>query len=109
MNGVDKACIFLLLITAYIVLGLAETVIFMKRRFVDQRQQRLAQSAAVAATTVSATVNPPEEAPPGPGVEEEVLRVLGAFDATEEDAESPSTEATGEPPDAAAVRQPKQA
>ena len=34
VNGVDKAFIFLLLITAYIVLGLTETIIFMKRSLV---------------------------------------------------------------------------
>jgi hypothetical protein len=58
------------LITAYIVLGLAETVLFMKRRFFEQRQERLAQAQAAAAA----------DAPR----DEEVLRELGAFDATDE-------------------------
>ena len=66
MNGVDKAFVFLVLITAYIVLGLGETVLFMKRRFVEQRQERLAQAQAAAAA----------DAPR----DEEVLRELGAFD-----------------------------
>jgi CDP-diacylglycerol--serine O-phosphatidyltransferase len=105
MNGVDKAFIFLLLITAYIVLGLAETVIFMKRRFVDQRQQRLAQNAAAAAATTSPSPNVPEEGPPGD--EEEVLRELGAFDATE-DLDPQTAEAAEQQPDAP-VRHPKQA
>jgi CDP-diacylglycerol--serine O-phosphatidyltransferase len=70
MNGVDKAFVFLVLITAYIVLGLGETVLFMKRRFFEQRQERLAQAQAAAAA----------DAPR----DEEVLRELGAFDATDE-------------------------
>jgi CDP-diacylglycerol--serine O-phosphatidyltransferase len=72
MNGVDKAFVFLVLITAYIVLGVAETVLFMKRRFFELRQERLAQSQAAAAG----------DAPR----DEEVLRELGAFDPTEDDA-----------------------
>jgi CDP-diacylglycerol--serine O-phosphatidyltransferase len=82
MNGVGKAFIFLLLITAYIVLGVTETVILMKRRFVEQRQQRNAEArAAVAAPTPAAAAPlPPEDAPR----DEEVLRELGAFDVTEE-------------------------
>jgi CDP-diacylglycerol--serine O-phosphatidyltransferase len=70
MNGVSKALIFLVLITAYILLGFAETMLFMKRRFVEYRQQKLAQSQAAAA--------------PEPPRDEEVLRELGAFDATDE-------------------------
>jgi CDP-diacylglycerol--serine O-phosphatidyltransferase len=65
MNGVDKALIFLVLIVAYIVLGIAETVLLMQRKFVEQRQERRAQTEAAAA-----------EAPR----DEEVLRELGAFD-----------------------------
>jgi CDP-diacylglycerol--serine O-phosphatidyltransferase len=65
MNGVDKALIFLVLIVAYIVLGIAETVLLMQRRFIEQRQERRAQNEAAAA-----------EAPR----DEEVLRELGAFD-----------------------------
>jgi CDP-diacylglycerol--serine O-phosphatidyltransferase len=69
MNGVSKALIFLVLMTAYIVLGVAETVLHMRRRFVEIRQEKAAAAAAAA------------EAPR----DEEVLRELGAFDdATEE-------------------------
>ncbi len=46
VNGVDKAFIFLLLITAYIVLGLTETVIFIKRSLVERHAARRAASAA---------------------------------------------------------------
>ncbi len=66
MNGVDKALIFLVLIMAYIVLGLAETVLLMRRQFIEQRREKAA--AAAAADDV-------------PG-DEEVLRELGAFDET---------------------------
>ncbi len=68
-NGVDKSLVFLILITAYIVLGVAETMLLMKRRFVEQRQERRAQSRAAAAD---------------PARDEEVLRELGAYDATHE-------------------------
>jgi len=68
VQDVGKAFIFLLLILAYIALGLTETVIFMKRRFVDRMQQR-AQNMAAAASP-----------PPDAAQEEEVLRELGAFD-----------------------------
>jgi CDP-diacylglycerol--serine O-phosphatidyltransferase len=70
MNGVDNSFVFLALITAYIVLGLAETMVLMKRRFVEQRQERIAQSQAAAAA----------DAPR----DEEVLRELGAFDPTDD-------------------------
>ncbi len=66
MNGVDKALIFLVLIVAYIVLGVAETVLLMKRKFVEQRQEKRAQSEAAAAVEARG--------------DEEVLRELGAFD-----------------------------
>ena len=46
MNGVSKALIFLVLMTAYIALGLAETVLQLRRRFVEIRQEKLAQAAA---------------------------------------------------------------
>ena len=72
MNGVDKALIFLVLITAYIVLGLAETVLLMKRdgssssgrrRWPRRRRRGLRRAPR----------------------DEEVLRELGAFDdATDE-------------------------
>jgi CDP-diacylglycerol--serine O-phosphatidyltransferase len=70
MNGVDKWFVFLVLITAYIVLGFAETILLMKRRFFEQRQERLAQAQAAAAA----------DAPR----DEEVLRELGAFDDADE-------------------------
>jgi CDP-diacylglycerol--serine O-phosphatidyltransferase len=73
MNGVDKALLFLLMITAYIALGLTETVILMKRHFVEQRQIRLAQSQA--AIEAEAAADTPAD--------EEVLRELGAFDNSE--------------------------
>jgi CDP-diacylglycerol--serine O-phosphatidyltransferase len=90
-NGVDKAFIFLLLITAYIVLGLTETIIFMKRHYVERHHQRRAANAANAALPAAAPVEPlvedDEDAPPP---DEEVLRELGAFDATEEEPEDPA-------------------
>jgi CDP-diacylglycerol---serine O-phosphatidyltransferase len=69
MNGVYNAFIFLVLITAYIVLGVAETMLLMKRRFFEQRQERLAQAAAK-------TYAPRDE---------EVLRELGAYDGTNDE------------------------
>jgi CDP-diacylglycerol--serine O-phosphatidyltransferase len=83
MNGVDKAFIFLLLITAYIVLGLTETMIFMKRHFVDRRLARLARNVPVSAAAEPAAS--PDDVPPP---DEEVLRELGAFDPTD-DPEAP--------------------
>jgi CDP-diacylglycerol--serine O-phosphatidyltransferase len=76
MNGVDKAFIFLLLITAYIVLGVTETVILMKRRFVEQRQQRHAEARASAFAAAPMVDEAPRD--------EEVLRELGAFDAADD-------------------------
>jgi len=73
-NGVSKAFVFLLLIMAYIVLGLMESMILLKRHLSEQRQLRQAQA---------------EEPPP----DEEVLRELGAFDV---DGESGEPEAVGE-------------
>jgi CDP-diacylglycerol---serine O-phosphatidyltransferase len=61
MNGVDKALIFLVLIMAYIALGLAETVLLMRRQFIERRERAAADEI--------------------PG-DEEVLRELGAFDET---------------------------
>jgi CDP-diacylglycerol--serine O-phosphatidyltransferase len=86
VNGVDKAFIFLLLITAYIVLGLTETVIFIKRSLVERHLARRAASAVPLPVSAAASVVAPieEEAPP----DDEVLRELGAFDRTEEDAEA---------------------
>jgi CDP-diacylglycerol---serine O-phosphatidyltransferase len=90
LAGVDKALLFLLMITAYIVLGLTETVILMKRHFVERRQMRLAQNqtsavasagtgtgaGAVAGASASASDEQASDAPQ----DEEVLRELGAFD-----------------------------
>ncbi|HVV53428.1 MAG TPA: CDP-diacylglycerol--serine O-phosphatidyltransferase [Polyangia bacterium] len=61
MNGVDKALIFLVLIMAYIALGLAETVLLIRRQFIERREKAAADEV--------------------PG-DEEVLRELGAFDET---------------------------
>jgi CDP-diacylglycerol--serine O-phosphatidyltransferase len=77
MSGVDNAFVFLVLITAYIVLGVAETVLLMKRRFVEQRQERLAQNQAAAAAAAGGAGDAP---PP----DEEVLAELGAFDPTDD-------------------------
>ncbi len=70
MNGVDKALIFLVLIMAYIALGLAETVLLMRRSFIEQRREKAAAADAAAAADDDA-----------PG-DDEVLRELGAFDET---------------------------
>jgi CDP-diacylglycerol---serine O-phosphatidyltransferase len=75
MNGVSKALIFLVLMTAYIILGLGETVLQLRRRFIEIRQEKLAQAAASAA--------PATDAPPR---DDEVLRELGAFDDANEEA-----------------------
>jgi CDP-diacylglycerol--serine O-phosphatidyltransferase len=62
MNGVDKALIFLVLILTYIVLGLAETVLILRRQFLERRREKAQQS--------------DDDGPP----DDEVLRELGAFD-----------------------------
>ena len=98
VNGVDKAFIFLLLITAYIVLGLTETVIFIKRSLVERHLARRAASAVPMPAT--AAIAPAEEVDV-PSADEEVLRELGAFDPTEEDAEpaaQPAPTAASEEP-----------
>ena len=75
LAGVDKAVVFLFLITAYILLGFTETMILIKRHFSAQRRLRHAQTAA------AASAPPPEEAAgEEPPPDEEVLRELGAFD-----------------------------
>jgi CDP-diacylglycerol--serine O-phosphatidyltransferase len=104
VNGVDKAFIFLLLITAYIVLGLTETVIFIKRSYVERHLQRRADRAASAASTSA----PPATEPDAPMPDEEVLRELGAFDPTEEDADPSPAEPAAED-DADPVGHPKRA
>ncbi len=60
LNGVDKALIFLVLITAYILLGLAETLLIMRRQFLDKRHEK--------------------NQPPDDLGDDDVLRELGAFD-----------------------------
>ena len=81
LAGVDKAAIFLILITAYILLGFTETVILIKRHFVAQRQLRHAQSQAAAVAVgvggPAANGDASDEEPPP---DEDVLRELGAFD-----------------------------
>ena len=81
LAGVDKAVVFLFLITAYILLGFTETMILIKRHFFAQRQLRHAQSAAAAAAAAA-----PEDASAEgdePPADEDVLRELGAFDDAE--------------------------
>jgi CDP-diacylglycerol--serine O-phosphatidyltransferase len=78
LAGVDKAVLFLFLITAYILLGFTETVILIKRHFSAKRQLRHAQAAAAAvAAAVPPDASADDEAPPA---DEDVLRELGAFD-----------------------------
>jgi CDP-diacylglycerol--serine O-phosphatidyltransferase len=74
MNGVDKALMFLLLIAAYITLGITETVILMKRHFVERRLERRAlnQPGAKPAEPEPVAADAPQD--------DDVLRELGAFD-----------------------------
>jgi CDP-diacylglycerol--serine O-phosphatidyltransferase len=75
--GVDKAVVFLFLITAYILLGFTETMILIRRHFMAQRRLHHAQAAAAAAASAA----PPDEAAGDePPPDDEVLRELGAFD-----------------------------
>jgi len=83
--GFAKAFIFLLLVFAYIVLGLTEEVLFYRRR---RAQERALKGAA------------PAEPPVVP--DEEVLRELGAFD--EEESHEPPDEKRPEEPSPAAPR-----
>ena len=87
MNGVDKALIFLVLIVAYIVLGVAETMLIMKRRFWEARQERLAQSQAAAGGVAVTSTAPGAEAAAVAEAprDEDVLRELGAFDEDKEE------------------------
>ena len=78
LAGLQKAFIFLFLVLFYVVLGLAEEVIFFRRRRAQERNA--AQTAA------------PE---PVPAQEEEVLRELGAFDGEDEESEHHKTPAAG--------------
>jgi CDP-diacylglycerol--serine O-phosphatidyltransferase len=70
MAGLEKAFIFLFLVLAYVVLGLAEEVIFFRRRRAQERSE---------------LHTPPPE--PVPTQEEEVLRELGAFDGDDEESD----------------------
>ena len=78
--GFAKAFIFLFLVLAYIVLGLAEEVLFYRRR---RAQERVAKQ------------QPPVPEPPAVP-DEEVLRELGAFDDDEPQDKGPA----GDAPDA---------
>ena len=83
MAGFAKAFIFLFLVLAYIVLGLAEEVLFYRRRRAQER---------------SAKLPPTPDVPQVP--DEEVLRELGAFDDEPEDQNTnkdkpPASEANG--------------
>ena len=73
--------IFLVLMTAYIALGLGETVLLLRRRFIEIRQEKLAQAAAASSSPPPADPATATDAPPR---DEEVLRELGAFDDTTE-------------------------
>lgn len=79
--GLERAWIFLLLVTAYIGLGLVEEVILFRAR--------RAQASRAASRKVT-----PE---PVPTKEEEVLRELGAFDNTAAEAASPPSVGVGDP------------
>jgi CDP-diacylglycerol---serine O-phosphatidyltransferase len=80
MAGFAKAFIFLLLVLAYIVLGLAEEVLFYRRRRAQERGAK----------------EPPIPEPPVVP-DEEVLRELGAFDDEEQPAKEPDKEADPAP------------
>jgi CDP-diacylglycerol--serine O-phosphatidyltransferase len=67
--GLERAGIFLFLVTAYIALGLAEEVVFFRSRRAEARAAREPRS--------------PTPPAPTPG-DEEVLRELGAFDDTDD-------------------------
>ncbi|HEY2729661.1 MAG TPA: CDP-diacylglycerol--serine O-phosphatidyltransferase [Polyangia bacterium] len=84
LAGVDKAVVFLFLITAYILLGFTETMILIKRHFSAQRELRHAQHAAAAAAAAHGESRPGDpDAEDAPPPDDEVLRELGAFDEPE--------------------------
>jgi len=72
MNRVHDAFIFLALIAAYIALGLAEEIIFLRRRLAERTAEKSGQVVA------PATDQPRDE---------EVLAELGAFDQQEDESE----------------------
>jgi CDP-diacylglycerol--serine O-phosphatidyltransferase len=78
MAGLEKAFIFLFLVLSYVVLGLAEEVIFFRRRRAQERSE--SQSTA------------PD---PAPAQEEDVLRELGAFDGEDEEPDPVKDPVTG--------------
>jgi CDP-diacylglycerol--serine O-phosphatidyltransferase len=69
MNRVHDAFIFLSLISAYIILGLAEEIVFFRRRMAERRAGGSGVETA-----------PPADAP----ADDEVLAELGAFDAQDD-------------------------
>lgn len=77
VSGFHQAMIFLVLMAAYIALGLAETMNELRRKLIEHRAARMAAAA--------------DDSPP----DEEVLRELGAFDAEEADGAPPSPAAPG--------------
>jgi CDP-diacylglycerol--serine O-phosphatidyltransferase len=81
LAGVDKAVVFLFLVTAYILLGFTETMILIKRHFSAQRQLRHAKSAAAASSSTEAA--PDVDDDEDPPTDDDVLRELGAFDDAE--------------------------
>lgn len=79
MAGLQKAFIFLFLVLAYVILGLAEEVIFFRRRRAEERKQALA-----------ATPEPVQTQE-----DEAVLRELGAFDHEDDEHEAQHHPAPG--------------
>jgi CDP-diacylglycerol---serine O-phosphatidyltransferase len=84
MNRVHDAFIFLALISAYIVLGLSEEILFFRRRLAEQRSERAGPGA-------------PLPSPDSPK-DEEVLAELGAFDGDDERAPTEEQGDEGETP-----------
>jgi CDP-diacylglycerol--serine O-phosphatidyltransferase len=81
MAGFAKAFIFLFLVLAYIVLGLAEEVLFYRRRRAQERSDK------------QAAMPEPPAVP-----DDEVLRELGAFDYEEQPAADSEKQKTDAPP-----------
>lgn len=94
MNRVHDAYVFLALIAAYIALGFAEEILFLRRRLSEQRTGRGGTAAAAAEAEV-------------PG-DEEVLAELGAFDQSDED-DGPDRAATDDRGVTSSLEQPKRA